>query len=76
MFVAGFVVVFNRFSCRNLPHRKLLDGQTVGGKLTPLAISPDDEYTSDLATELTNNQRRTSVTTLVEQIAWFLRVDD
>lgn len=70
----GFCVLFNNFYYRNLPHRKLLDGQTCGGKLTPLAISPDDENTTDLTTELTNNQRRTSITTLVSFMLGFFFV--
>jgi hypothetical protein len=48
-----------------MPHRKLLEG-TSGGKLAPLAISPDETPTtvsSDCSQNLTI--RRPSVTTLV-----------
>lgn len=52
---------------RSLPHRKLLDN-TTGGKLTPVAISPDDILTilpSDCAQIVVPTVRHTSITTLV-----------
>lgn len=51
--------------CRSLPHRKLLEN-TSGGKLAPVAISPD-ETPDTVPSDCTQNStiRRPSVTTLV-----------
>lgn len=57
-------------ACRSLTHRKLLDGSS-GGKLAPLAISPDEQPTSTITTTVSSDSqnppsvRRPSVTTLV-----------
>lgn len=55
---------------RSLTHRKLLDGSS-GGKLAPLAISPDEQPTCVITATVSSDSqnppsmRRPSVTTLV-----------